>query len=336
MTRHIIRQTWDLPQSRHTPPEIFFAGKARRREFLKAIGIGGIAASGLLIGCSEPDPQVVEQAGKAPEPPIAFRDRYPAERNPRFEYGRPETAKIEAATYTNFYEFSTGKDSWRRVGKFSPSPWSVEVTGLCNKPRSFDLDDIYSLFSLEERAYRHRCVETWAMCVPWTGFPLRELVKLVEPKASAKYLAFTTFTDRVVMPGVESGGSDFPWPYTESLTIDEAMNELTLLTTGVYGEPLPKQHGAPVRVVVPWKYGFKGAKSIASITLTDKQPATFWNTVQPDEYGTVANVNPHVPHPRWSQAREWMLPDRADSYPTEIFNGYGDYVASLYPDEPRG
>jgi sulfoxide reductase catalytic subunit YedY len=335
MTRHIVRRPWDIPQRLHTPSEIFFGGKQQRREFLKAIGIGGIAASGLLAGCGTPDPKEVEQAGKAPAPPDAFADRYPAKRNTAFEYDRPESKKIDAATYTNFYEFSTGKDSWRRVGKFEVAPWSFEATGLCAKPRSFDLDDVYSLFSLEERAYRHRCVETWAMCVPWTGFPLRDLLKLVEPESGAKYLAFTTFNDPAVMPGVAGSGSYFPWPYVESLTIDEAMNDLTLLATGVYGEPLPKQHGAPVRLVVPWKYGFKGAKSIARIELTDKQPATFWNTVQPDEYGTVANVNPHVPHPRWSQAHEWMLPSRSDSYPTQIFNGYGEFVGKLYPDEPR-
>ncbi|MBA3316077.1 MAG: protein-methionine-sulfoxide reductase catalytic subunit MsrP [Planctomycetota bacterium] len=336
MTRHIVRRPWDLRESLHTPPEIFFAGKRHRRDFLKAMGIGGIAASGLLVGCGKPDPREVELAGKAPAPPDAFADRYPAERNAAFEYGRPETDKNDAATYTNFYEFSTGKDSWRYVSDFSVAPWSFEVTGLCAKPRSFDLDDVYSLFTLEERAYRHRCVETWAMCVPWTGFPLAELLKLVGPKPNAKHLAFTTYNEPAVMPGIARTGGSFPWPYTESLSIEEAMNDLALLVTGVYGEPLPKQHGAPIRLVVPWKYGFKSAKSIAKIELTDKQPATFWNVVQPNEYGTVANVNPHVPHPRWSQANEWMLPSRSDTYPTQIFNGYGEFVGGLYPDEPRG
>jgi sulfoxide reductase catalytic subunit YedY len=171
--------------------------------------------------------------------------------------------------------------------------------------------------------------------VPWTGFPLRELIKLVEPKPAAKYVAFTSFSDRTQMPGVATSFGDFPWPYTESLTLAEATNELTLLATGIYGEPLPKQHGAPVRLVVPWKYGFKSIKSIARIELTDRPPATFWNTVQPNEYGTIANVNPNVPHPRWSQAREWMIPDRSETHDTLLFNGYGEQVGDLYPDEPR-
>ncbi|HEX6984529.1 MAG TPA: protein-methionine-sulfoxide reductase catalytic subunit MsrP [Planctomycetaceae bacterium] len=334
--RHVLRKPWDLPGHRHTPPAVYFAGKRSRREFLKAVGIGGGAAAGWLAGCGRPDPAEVERAGKAPAPPEEFAGVYPAARNPAFEYGRPETDRIAAATYTNFYEFSTGKNSWRYVGDFRVSPWTFEVTGLCSKPRTFDLDDVYKLFTLEERAYRFRCVETWAMCVPWTGFPLRELLKLVEPKPSAKFVGFTTFTDAAVMPGVAGTAGEFPWPYTESLSLDEATNELTLLATGVYGEPLPKQHGAPVRLVVPWKYGFKSIKSIAKIELTDRQPATFWNTVQPHEYGTVANVNPNVPHPRWSQAREWMLPDRSETFDTVIFNGYGEFVGHLYPDEPRG
>jgi methionine sulfoxide reductase catalytic subunit len=333
--RHILRKPWDVPESRHTSRTVYFAGKAHRREFLKAVGIGGIAGSGWLLGCGGPDATAVENAGKAPAPPEAFADVYPAKRDSRFEYGRAETPRIAAATYTNFYEFSTGKDSWRYVRDFVVSPWTFEVTGLCAKPRTFDLDDVYRLFTLEERAYRHRCVETWAMCVPWTGFPLRELLKLVEPKPSAKFVGFTTFTDATVMPGVGRTRGQFPWPYTESLTIEEAMNELTLLATGVYGEPLPKQHGAPVRLVVPWKYGFKSIKSVAKIELADREPVTFWNAVQPNEYGTVANVNPYVAHPRWSQAREWMLPDRSDTYETAIFNGYGEHVGAMYPDEPR-
>jgi sulfoxide reductase catalytic subunit YedY len=334
--RHIIRRAWDVPEHRHTPPEAYFAGKRHRREFLKAVGLGGVAASGWLTGCGRVDPTVIEEAGRAPAPPEAFASVYPAERNELFEYGRPETNKIDAATYTNFYEFSTGKDSWRYVGDFQVSPWSFEVTGLCAKPRRFDLDDVYRLFPLEERAYRFRCVETWAMCVPWTGFRLRDLLALVEPKATARYVGFTTHTDPDVMPGVRRTRGEFPWPYTESLTIDEATNELTLLATGIYGEPLPKQHGAPVRLVVPWKYGFKSIKSISTIELTDRPPATFWNTVQPREYDTIANVNPFVPHPRWSQAREWMIPDRGATYPTQLFNGYGEFVGALYPNEPRG
>jgi sulfoxide reductase catalytic subunit YedY len=197
------------------------------------------------------------------------------------------------------------------------------------------MDDVYKRFSLEERDYRHRCVETWAMCVPWTGFPLADLLKLVEPKKSAKYVAFETF-ERPKEAPYQAQSSQYPWPYQEGLTIGEAMNELTLLATGLYGEPMPKQNGAPIRLVVPWKYGFKGTKSIVKIRLTDKKPPTFWTTVNAAEYAFEANVEPDVPHPRWSQKTEWMLGsklspfDEGDRYDSVIYNGYGDYVAKLY------
>lgn len=333
--RRRTHAAWNIPECRHTPREVYFSEKSHRRAFLKALGLTGIAATGWLAGCGKPDPKMVREAGKAPALPETLASTYPAPRDPRFEYGRPETAATDAATYTNFYEFSTGKDSWRYVSDFSVSPWEFEVTGMCEKPRKFDLDDVYTLFELQERAYRHRCVETWAMCVPWTGFPLRALIELVEPKASAKYIAFTSANEPSVMPGIAANRDYFPWPYAESLSMEEATNDLTLLATGIYGEPLPKQHGAPIRLVVPWKYGFKSIKSIVKIELTDRQPATFWNSVQPNEYGVEANVNPNVPHPRWSQANEWMLPSRADTYPTQIFNGYGEFVGHLYPKEPR-
>ncbi|MFV0442361.1 MAG: protein-methionine-sulfoxide reductase catalytic subunit MsrP, partial [Planctomycetaceae bacterium] len=261
----IIRQAWDLPESRHTPEGVFHERRRHRREFLQTLGRGVAAASGvgallMAAGCM-PTPEEIESAGRVQPLAAPQAALYPAARDKRFEYGRPETAQLEAARYTNFYEFSSSKDCFRYVGDFQPLPWTVEVTGLCGKPRTFDLDDIYREFALSERAYRHRCVETWAMCVPWTGFPLRELLASVEPLPAAKYVEFETLERPAEMPGQQGGGTN-PWPYMEGLTLAEAVNELTFMATGVYGSPLPKQHGAPLRLVIPWKYGYKSSKSI--------------------------------------------------------------------------
>jgi methionine sulfoxide reductase catalytic subunit len=337
MPNFIIRKPWDLPQRLHTPEAVYKNQKLHRRELLKSLGLGAIGLAGLplLAGCNKGTDQEIKEAGvydpvspAEGEKTAESKGPYPAKRNEKFEYGRPETEAAEAARYTNFYEFTMLKDSWRHVGRFKPAPWSVEVGGLCRKPRTFDLDELHSEMPLEERHYRHRCVETWAMCVPWTGFPLRDLLALVEPESAAKFVAFETFNrpNEASNMGVTR---DYPWPYTEGLTLDEANNELTLLATGIYGERILKQHGAPIRLVVPWKYGFKSIKSIVKITLTDQQPATFWNTIQPVEYDFEANVNPGVPHPRWSQENERMLGTGA-RFPTVIYNGYGDYVAKMY------
>ncbi len=328
---YFIRKPWDRPQREHTPFEVFLNQRQHRREFLKTIGIGaaGIGLSSYLSGCARPTDDEIAKAGAVEQIPVAKSGTFPPKRNDKFEYGREETAKRDAAEYTNFYEFSSRKDNWRYVSQFRPSPWTLEVEGECAKPRKFDLDDIYKSFSHEERHYRHRCVETWAMCVPWTGFPLRELLKMVEPKPSARYVVFQTFERRDEAPGFDRDPR-LPWPYTEGLTIDEAMNELAFLAVGVYGEPLPKQHGAPLRLVVPWKYGFKSAKSLVKITLSSTQPATFWNTVASNEYDFQANVNPDIPHPRWSQRTEWMLGTRK-RFSTVKYNGYGDFVGGLYP-----
>ncbi len=325
----IIRKPWDVPEHSHTPIEVYRTRGYHRREFLKTMGLSAIgctlATSG--VGCSRATDEEIEAAG-AVEPSKEVAPLYPAPRDDRFEYGRDETAKRDAAEYTNFYEFSPYKDSWMYVSKFQPLPWTIEVDGLCSKPRTFDLDDIHDMFPLSERALRHRCVETWAMCVPWTGFPLRELLKAVEPQPKARFVHFETFN----RPGEASQiryQPHYPWPYVESLSIEEATNELAFVATGIFGEPLPKQHGAPIRLVVPWKYGFKSIKSIARVTLTDEQPATFWNTLAPEEYDTVANVDPAVAHPRWSQATEWML-GTLERHDTVVYNGYGDFVGGLY------
>ena len=242
--------------------------------------------------------------------------------------------KFEAATtYNNFYEFGTDKDDPSRLaGTLKPRPWRVQVEGLCAKPRTFDIEEILKLAPLEERIYSLRCVEAWSMVIPWIGYPLSALLKQVEPRPGAKYVEFATLKDPEQFPGQKPGlfglGS-LDWPYIEGLRLDEAMHPLTLLTLGMYGQVLPNQNGAPVRVVIPWKYGFKSAKSIVRIRLTDAEPKTAWNKAAPQEYGFYSNVNPTVDHPRWSQATERRIGEFRRRQ-TLMFNGYGDQVASLY------
>jgi sulfoxide reductase catalytic subunit YedY len=249
--------------------------------------------------------------------------------------GDTMTAEEIATSYNNFYEFSLEKDEvHKKVEKWDLDPnWKIEVSGLVAKPHSYSLEELVSLAggSIEERIYRFRCVEAWSMVVPWSGFPLANLIEKLKPKASAKYIKFQTFSDSKIGPNL-SHLSNYPWPYTEGLTIEEAKNPLVLIATGMYGKVLPKQNGAPLRLVVPWKYGFKSIKSIVKIEFTDKQPLTLWNTLAPKEYGFYANVNPTVDHPRWSQASERIL-DKAffpKRKPTLLFNGYENEVAYLY------
>jgi len=236
---------------------------------------------------------------------------------------------IEAVTtYNNFYEFGTDKsDPAEKAGALKTRPWTVTVEGLVNKPRTYDIDDLLKLAPMEERIYRLRCVEGWSMVIPWIGFALSDLIRQVQPQGSAKYLEFVTLADRDIMPGLRS--SVLRWPYVEGLRMDEARHPLTLLAFGLYGEVMPNQNGAPVRLVVPWKYGFKSGKSIAKIRLTDKEPKTTWNLAQPDEYGFYANVNPQVSHPRWSQEKERRIGEffKRKTLP---FNGYAEQVAQLY------
>jgi sulfoxide reductase catalytic subunit YedY len=237
----------------------------------------------------------------------------------------------DITTYNNYYEFGTGKgDPAKNAGTLKTKPWSVQVTGEASKLGTFTLEDILAPHSLEERVYRHRCVEAWSMVVPWVGFPLGDLLKRFEPNSKAKYVQFFTLADRAQMPGIRYDVLD--WPYREGLTIAEAMHPLTLATVGLYGKVLPNQNGAPLRIVVPWKYGFKGTKSVVRIHFTDKQPQTSWNMAAPQEYGFYSNVNPHRDHPRWSQATERRLGTGlfAPRIPTLMFNGYADQVASLY------
>ncbi len=241
--------------------------------------------------------------------------------------------KIEAATtYNNFYEFGTNKeDPARLAGSLKPRPWHVQVDGLCAKPKTFDIEEILKLAPLEERIYALRCVEAWSMVIPWIGYPLAALLKQVEPSPGAKYVEFTTLKDPAQFPGQKASvfGGSLDWPYTEGLRLDEALHPLALLTVGMYGQVLPNQNGAPVRIVIPWKYGFKSAKSIVRIRLTDAEPKTAWNKAAPQEYGFYSNVNPTVDHPRWSQGTERRISEFRRRQ-TLMFNGYADQVASLY------
>ena len=233
----------------------------------------------------------------------------------------------EITHYNNYYEFSTNKSAVAKAAtQFITTPWTVEVGGLVGKPRTFDLMDLLKI-EQEERIYRHRCVEGWSMVIPWQGFPLKKLLDLVQPLGTAKYVAFETYYDKAQMPNGKYAGIELP--YVEGLRLDEAMHPLTILATGLYGKPMPNQNGAPIRLVVPWKYGFKGIKSIVKITLTDTQPPTTWNKAAADEYGFYSNVNPNVDHPRWSQADEQRIGEYKRQ-PTLMFNGYADEVASLY------
>ena len=253
--------------------------------------------------------------------------------NPAYKVADTPTKFEAATTYNNFYEFGTDKDDPARLaGTLKPRPWRVQVEGLCAKPRTFDIEEILKLAPLEERIYSLRCVEAWSMVIPWIGYPLSALLKQVEPRPGAKYVEFATLKDPEQFPGQKPGlfglGS-LEWPYIEGLRLDEAMHPLTLLTLGMYGQVLPNQNGAPVRVVIPWKYGFKSAKSIVRIRLTDAEPKTAWNKAAPQEYGFYSNVNPTVDHPRWSQATERRIGEFRRRQ-TLMFNGYGDQVASLY------
>ena len=251
-----------------------------------------------------------------------------ATRNGQLSVNDTPTKYEAATTYNNFYEFGVNKDDPSRLGHtLRPRPWTVQVDGFAHKPKTFDIDELTRRYPAEERIYRLRCVEAWSMVIPWNGFPLAALLKDVEPTSQAKYVAFTTVLRPAEMPGQKTG--ILPWPYVEGLRLDEAMHPLTLLVTGLYGKPLPNQDGAPIRLVVPWKYGFKGIKAIVKIRLTRTQPPTTWNIAAPDEYGFYANVNPNVDHPRWTQARERRLGEFLRR-PTLMFNGYGDQVASLY------
>ncbi len=299
-----------VPSSEITPKAIYL----NRRQLLG--GIAGSVAAGALGG-------------------VAFAERLAAEPSPYSTDEAPTTLE-DVTSYNNFYEFGVGKsDPARNSGNFRPRPWTIDIGGLVAKPQVIDLGTILADFPMEERIYRMRCVEAWSMVIPWVGFPLATLLDRVEPLGSAKYVAFETVVRPDEMPGQRGFFQPLPWPYVEGLRLDEARHPLTILATGLYGETLPNQNGAPIRLVVPWKYGFKGIKSIVRITLTEDEPPSTWNVSAPQEYGFYANVNPAVDHPRWSQASERRIgADRGlfgiTHMETLPFNGYADEVASLY------
>ena len=286
-----------------------------RRQFIRDAGLaigGGVLAGTLPQGAhaDERDLDTVPGPYSTDEEPNSWQD---------------------VTTYNNFYEFGTGKeDPYQNAGDFVASPWNVKISGECDKPGEYAFEDIITSHTLEDRIYRHRCVEAWSMVVPWVGFPLGDLLKRFEPKSDAKFISFKTLHDPKRMPGQKR--AVLRWPYREGLTIAEAMHPLTLMVVGIYGKALPNQNGAPLRLVVPWKYGFKGIKSIVEIEFTTRQPQTSWELAAPREYGFYANVNPEVSHPRWSQARERRIGAGlfAEKQPTLMFNGYGDEVAELY------
>jgi sulfoxide reductase catalytic subunit YedY len=288
-----------------------------RRDFLKAAGV--VTGSALLAACAPDQSSGDENQQNAAPPPRS---------NATDELGDAVNLYEDITHYNNYYEFSVDKQAVASLARdFKTHPWTVDVGGLVNKPRTFGIEDLLTLFPQEERIYRLRCVEAWSLVIPWNGFPLASLLNAVEPASNAKFVRFETLFDTEQMPGQK--GPFYPWPYQEGLRLDEAMNDLAILATGLYGEDLPPQDGAPIRLVVPWKYGFKSIKSIVKIELTDKEPSTLWSTVASSEYGFYANVNPNVNHPRWSQASERRIGE-LNRRPTLMFNGYGEQVAQLY------
>lgn len=307
------RRGWELPESAATPEAAYL----NRRDLLLGMGMA-------TIGGTLP---VAAAFAQEADPSAKL---YPVTRNAKYTLDRPITAEKLATTYNNFYEFSGDKSIWRDAQKrMKVRPWMVKIDGMVDKPIELGIDDLLAKMPLEERIYRHRCVETWSMAVPYSGFPLKALVDLAQPKSGAKYLVMQTLSNPTMFPAQRE--FYYPWPYTEGLTMAEANNELSFIATGLYGKPIVPQNGAPLRLAVPWKYGFKHVKSIVSFSFSDKRPVSFWEKLAAEEYGFWANINPQVPHPRWSQATEKLL-GADERIPTQLYNGYGEFVADLYKD----
>ena len=318
----LIKRPADIKSSEITDQKVYLS----RRFFMRSAVIAGtVTATGLLYRKLNPPPAVVES-----RPQIAGVVKAPSDEAMRkgFKVDEALTSFEDITNYNNFYEFSTEKRSVASEARgFVTRPWTVAVDGLVNKPKTFDIDELLRLAPQEERIYRHRCVEGWSMVIPWVGFPLAALLKRVEPLSSARFVAFQTLLDPNRMPNQNTGVLD--WPYVEGLRLDEAMNPLAILATGMYGQIMPPQDGAPIRLVVPWKYGFKSIKSIVKISLVADEPPTTWNIQAPNEYGFYSNVNPTVDHPRWSQRTEHRIGEFT-SRKTLLFNGYAEQVGYLY------
>ncbi len=293
----IKRKGWEISESQVTSESLFF----NRRQIVSGLAVLP------LIGSAQ------------------------AAVNPKFaDAGKPVTDELQNTTYNNFYEFGTSKNISDAAQALITKPWSITIDGLVDAPLTFQAEDLIKMMAIEDRIYRHRCVEAWAMVVPWTGFALKDLIALAKPKAEAKYVRFETFNDPKMAPGQDPNSfSGYPWPYVEGLSMAEAMNDLAFIATGAYGKDLPKSMGAPLRLHTPWKYGFKSIKSIVKISFVAEQPMNFWQAIQSSEYGFWANVNPEVPHPRWSQATEEVL-GTGERVPSVIYNGYGEFVADIY------
>ena len=313
----LIGKPPDIPSSAITPKDRYL----NRRRFMKGAAALGVAAAGSARMLDVISPGTAVKAGAKLE----------TVRSPLSTSGEQLTSYEDITHYNNFYEFGVNKDDpAKNAGGLPTRPWTVKVTGLVQQPKTFDIDTLLKLRPLEERVYRHRCVEAWSMLIPWVGYSLSEFIKQCDPLSNAKYVQFLSYYNSKVEKW--SGESTIFWPYSEGLRMDEAMNPLALLTFGLYGEVLPNQDGAPVRIVLPWKYGFKSAKSIVEVKFLEKQPSTTWHEMAPDEYGFYSNVNPTVDHPRWSQKTERRvgMPFYAQRRATLMFNGYSDQVASLY------
>jgi sulfoxide reductase catalytic subunit YedY len=312
---HVIhRRGWEIPDRLATPERLVF----NRRTFL--------AGSASLLALS-PGMAAAQRANAVATLKDPTADLYPAKRNEKYKLDRAITDEKINTHYNNFYEYGTDKNIAAAAQQLKTRPWTVKIDGMVETPMELGVDQLSRKMTLEERTYRHRCVEAWSMAIAWTGFPMSKLLDYARPLGSAKYVKMTTFLDPKMAPGQHVPW--FPWPYVEGLTMAAAANELTFLVTGAYGHPLAKQMGAPLRLAVPWKYGFKSIKSIVRFTLTDKRPVGLWQAVQSSEYGFWANVNPKVPHPRWSQATEEVI-GTGERVPTQLFNGYGEYVADIY------
>ena len=296
------KRGWEIPEKLAVDEAIFL----NRRAFMAGSGALVLAGSGPVFAADSP---------------------YPAVRNDLYKLTQPVTPESDNTNYNNFYEFGFSKRVASAAEALPTSPWTVKIDGLVEKPFEIAFEDLLQRVSLEERLYRHRCVEAWSMAVPWTGFPMRALVEMARPLGSAKYVVMKTFLNPKIAPAQKQ--TWYPWPYTEGLTIAEATNDLAFMVTGAYGKPLPKVMGAPLRLATPWKYGFKSIKSIVAISFSEKRPVSYWESLQASEYGFWANVNPAVAHPRWSQAREEVL-GTGEYRPTVIYNGYGEFVADMY------
>jgi methionine sulfoxide reductase catalytic subunit len=317
------RRGWEIPESQSTPESAWLD----RRRLLKGLAAGPIlAGAGVgLAGCMEEAEAEQQAAAPVTDPSTGL---YPPKTNMRYRGERPMTTEELATTYNNFYEFGSHKNIWRASQVLPIRPWTVTFDGMVEAPKSVAVDDLLAAMGpLEERVYRHRCVEAWSMTVPWAGFPMKRLVEYAKPLGSAKYVTMQTFQN----PEIASGQKQhwYPWPYVEGLTMAEATNELAFMATGIYGKPMPPQNGSPIRLVTPWKYGFKSVKSIVRFTFSDQRPVSFWEAIQASEYGFWANVNPGVSHPRWSQATEQPL-GQSDRIPTLLYNGYAEFVADIY------